>query len=70
MNAAAPTLSDLARLAIDEYVTACGSLVTPTLSGFLDTEAAAFKTTWAHDGYTWAEVKAALTDAWAAADRG
>lgn len=70
MNAAAHTLSDLARLAIDEYVTACGNLVTPTLSGLLDTEAASFGSTWAHEGYHWHAVKVALTDAWAAAARG
>lgn len=60
-----PSLTSLATLTVDGYIDACGSLVTPTLSGLLDVESAN-ASGWALAGYAWADVCEALKAAWAA----
>lgn len=59
------TLANLATIAVSSYISECGNLVAPTLSGLLSTEAANERT-WADDGYAWADVREALKAAWAA----
>ena len=58
-------LATLAAASVSAYLAECGTLITPTLAGLLAVEAANAYT-WAADGYSGAEVKAALIDAWTA----
>lgn len=58
-------LATLAAASVSAYLAECGTLVTPALSGLLDTEYANVRT-WTADGHLWEDVRAALKAAWTA----